>query len=89
MPLNDLKPFSLSRNFFEQVITPIVNSGRLRNEAGLLDLLKTLHTSLWQKSGIPSAFSGAIAGAFQEILDAYKFGAPDVLVGRQGVSSAA
>jgi hypothetical protein len=73
MVLQDLKPFSLSRNFFDSVVTPLVNSGRLRNEAGLLELLKKLHTALWQKSGIPSAFSGAIAGDFQEILDAYKF----------------
>ncbi len=73
MPLADLKPFSLSRNFFEQFVTPLVNSGRLRNEPGLLEVLKKLHGSLWQTSGNPSAFSGAIAGYFQEVLDGYKF----------------
>jgi hypothetical protein len=73
MSLATMKPFSVSRNFFESVVTPIMTSGHLTDEAGLLDLLKKLHNSLWQKSGIPAAFSGAIAGYFQEVLDGYKF----------------
>ena len=73
MPLDSLKPFSLCANFFERVVKPICKSSNLRDEDGLLDLLKKLHTSLWTKNGIPQAFSGAVAGNFQEILDAYKF----------------
>lgn len=73
MSLDELKKFSVSRNFFLQVVKPLHESGKVKNPAGLLDLLKKVHSSLWQPSGYPEGFSGALAGTIQEILDGYKY----------------
>lgn len=70
--LSEIKKFSVSENFYRQVVRPLYKSGNIRNLNGLLDLLKKIHSSLWTKSGYPDGFSGAVAGNFQEILDGYK-----------------
>jgi hypothetical protein len=70
--LDLLKKFSVSQNFFLQVIKPLYKSGNVINTDGLLELLQKIHSSLWTKSGRPDGFSGAVAGNFQEILDGYK-----------------
>jgi hypothetical protein len=68
----ELKRFSLSQNFYAQVVRPLYESGNVVNLDGLLDLLKKLTSSLWTRSGRCDGFSGAIAGNFQEILDGYR-----------------
>ena len=70
--LSDLKKFSVSKNFYLQVVRPLDRSGNVKNLDGLLELLHKIHSSLWTKSGYPDGFSGAVAGNFQEILDGYK-----------------
>lgn len=69
--LEEFKRFSISKNFYAQVVSPLVLSGNVKNPDGLLELLKKVHCSLWHKSGFPEGFSGAVAGNFQEILDGY------------------
>lgn len=70
--LSEMKKFSVSKNFYLQVVRPLYRSGNVVNMEGLLDLLKKIHSSLWTKSGYPDGFSGAVAGNFQEILDGYQ-----------------
>jgi hypothetical protein len=73
MDLADLKKFSVTQNLYLQVVKPLYESNKVVNLDGLLDLLQKVHRSLWQTSGYPEGFSGALAGTIQEILDGYKY----------------
>jgi hypothetical protein len=65
----DLKKFSVSNNIYRHLVLPLFRSGNVQNPDAMLDLLKSLTSSLWTKTGIPNAFSGAVAGTFAELVD--------------------
>jgi hypothetical protein len=73
MDLPELKKFSVTQNLYAQVVRPLYESNKVVNLEGLLELLQKVHRSLWQASGYPEGFSGALAGTIQEILDGYKY----------------
>ena len=74
MALKDLKKFSLSVNFYRQVVKPLHDSENFENRSmnSLKKMLRDdIHKAFWREQG-PARYDAALAGKFQEILDVYK-----------------
>jgi len=72
--LDELKPYSLSRNFYNQIVKPLYESENFetKSQNALKTLLKEdIHGPFWRAAG-PPAFDNALAGKVQEVVDAYR-----------------
>lgn len=72
--LDTLKSFSLSKNYFLQVVKPLFESEKfeVKSRTALKTLLQEdIHGAFW-KSPKPPPFDNALAGKFQEVLDVYR-----------------
>jgi hypothetical protein len=69
--LVDLKKYSVSRNYYLQLVRPLFNDDKFQSKSALKTLLQDdLHKAFWRPEG-PLPFDNALAGKFQEVLDCY------------------
>jgi len=70
--LEDLKRFSVSRNYYMQLVRPLFESENFNTQTALKKLLQDdLHKAFWRQDG-PLPFDNAIAGKCQEVLNVFR-----------------
>ena len=70
--LEDLKKFSVSRNYYMQLVRPLYESENFKTQTALKKLLQDdLHKAFWRQDG-PLPFDNAIAGKCQEVLKVFR-----------------